>query len=174
MYARRDVRQVDLGLGISRRSDRNLASHHPPSVPFFSSLRVRSNIRPELIEFGLAERPAPRRHLAFAIQDELVEARPLLGGELAQIEARAGSLEFLAMASHAMFLVELRARLDLILRPRGRPDSRQRTCDEAGADCDCVAHDGFSPVARAGARLGARVSLPVVFTLGLDFNSSLA
>src|SRR5947209_2001831 len=140
------------------------------SVARRASIRVRANIRPELIEFRFVERPAPWRHLAFAVQHELVEARPLLGGELAQIEARAGSLELLAMASHAMFLVELRARLDLILRPRGRPDSRQRTCDEAGADCDCVAHDGFSPVARAGARLG----LPVVFALGLDFNSSLA
>src|SRR6266436_2217191 len=144
------------------------------SVARHASIRVRANIRPELIEFRFVEHPAPWRHLAFAIKDELVEARPFLGGELAQIEAGAGSLELLAMASHAMFLVELRARLDLILRPRGCPDSRQRTCDEAGADCDCLVHDGFPPVARGGARLGARVSLPVVFALGLDFNSSLA
>src|SRR6266511_3016604 len=137
MYTRRSVWQADLGHVISRRSNRNLTSH-PPSVPFFSSLRVRSNIRPELFEFGLAERPAPRRHLAFAIQDELVEARPLLGGELAQIEARAGSLELLAVASHAMFFVELRARLDLILRRRDRAESCERTC--GGADAECLVH----------------------------------
>src|SRR5947207_12312069 len=101
------------------------------SVARSASISVRSNIRPELIEFRFVERPAPWRHLAFAIQDELVEARPLLGGELAQIEARAGSLELLAMASHAMFLVELRARLDLILRRGDRAASCQRTCDEA-------------------------------------------
>src|ERR1700758_1617519 len=100
-----------------------------------ASIRVRANIRPELIEFRFVERPTPRRHLAFAVQHEFVEARPLLGGELAQIEARAGSLELLAMASHAMFLVELRARLDLILRRGDRAASCQRICGEADAEC---------------------------------------
>src|SRR6266404_9057493 len=105
------------------------------SVARRASIRVCSNIRPELIEFRFVERPAPRRHLAFAVQHELVEARPFLCGELAQIEARAGSLELLAMASHAMFLVELRARLDLILRRGDRAASCQRICGEADAEC---------------------------------------
>src|SRR5262249_61779626 len=100
-----------------------------------ASIRVRSNICPELVKFGFVERPAPRRHLAFALQDELVEARPLLGGELAQIEARARSLELLAMASHAMLLVELPARLDLILCRCALAESCQRICGDANAEC---------------------------------------
>src|SRR5262245_33880147 len=141
-----------------------------------ASIRVRSNICPELVKFGFVERPAPRRHLAFALQDELVEARPLLGGELAQIETGAGSLELLAMASHAMLLVELRTRLDLILRRGDRAASCQRICCEA--DTECLVHHECPLVVRGPRtlrrRLRARAEFAGCVRLWTGFQSSLA
>jgi hypothetical protein len=68
---------------------------------------MSANIRPELIEPGVAERALPRRHLALAFHDELVEPRPVVGAELSQIECRTGVAQLLAVARRAILLVDL-------------------------------------------------------------------
>src|SRR5215813_5916148 len=72
--------------------------HRTPCLPKSAStrtkyalpIRPRANIRPDLIDLLCAEHAGPRRHLALAVLDHLVEARALVRLELQEIGRRAG------------------------------------------------------------------------------------
>src|SRR4051812_10130136 len=94
-------------------------------------IRSRSDICPDLIDLLGAEDARPRRHLALAVVDRLLEARALVRLELQQIERPAAVAQPLTVAGRAMHLVDLGAGFDLraILR-QGRRD-HQRTDEDA-------------------------------------------
>src|SRR5262249_62275171 len=86
-------------------------------------------------QLGWLSPPAHGVILALAFKKNFGKGWRLLGVCLAKIEPHAGTFELPPMPPHALFLVELRARLDLILRRGDRAESCQRICGEPDAEC---------------------------------------
>src|SRR3954451_21114617 len=84
--------------------------------PILSIVRARSNVGPQLIQFVGTNDALPRRHLAPATHNHLIETCPSIGLLLLQIGHSSGASEFHAMASCAVLFVDLLTGLDLVLR----------------------------------------------------------
>src|SRR6266581_5512336 len=100
-------------------------------------------VGPQPIEFFRAEHAAPRRHLALAVRDGLVETRPFVGAEPSQIKGRAGVHQSFSMTLRTMGFVDLRPGFDQgpVLR-RCALCSHQRT--ENNAYSQARLHETYS------------------------------
>src|SRR4051812_31890362 len=87
---------------------------------------ARPDVGPQLVEFVGTDDALPRRHLAPASHNHLIETRPSISLLLLQIGNCSSASELRAMTSCAVFFVDLLAGLDPILR----------RCIGAGADHD--------------------------------------
>src|SRR5262249_3977800 len=107
----RNVDRGQIGGSATRPSIRKAKPTDPCIASTSLGVPGGPGIGPEPIEIDLAQGAAPRRHLALALHHEPVEARPVLGAQLAQVEGGAGIPQLLAVAAAAMLLIELLAGL---------------------------------------------------------------
>src|SRR4051812_11725445 len=87
---------------------------------------ARPDVGPQLVEFVGTDDALPRRHLAPASHDHLIETRPSISLLLLQIGNGSGASKLRAVTRCAVFLVDLLAGRDPILR----------RCIGAGAEHD--------------------------------------
>src|SRR5262245_54652214 len=99
-----------------------------------------ANIGPDRLDLLFCERPAPRRHLAFAVEHRIDKTCAILRPQTPEVVCPSAVLQTFTMTAHAMAVVDRHAGRDLLLidnlRRRRLKERKGNQGRESSSHCD--------------------------------------